>query len=373
MSTTMSSLREERTISDVRRISRAGLEATTLLQRVARALQRAIPFDIYSAATTDPASSLITSAFGELLSGAEGTRPANPIWFEHFYFGETYEKTQDLLHRNQWATSLANDTRGRLDTSLCYRESMQPAGIEHKAHVIFVERQLWGDMELYRAAGEPAFSSEEISLLRRVAPHVASGLKFAALRSQGQAGSGTEATMPGVLIVDAKGHGAGTPAAEQLLTDLSGERLPWRSGNRVPIPVQVVLGALDRSLGGATGSSPSLRARGQSGRWLALHAAYTEATDQRPAERMVVIAPAPPEDLVWLGMTAYGLSAREEEVVTLVLGGLATRQIAERLFIAEHTVQRHLSNIFEKVGVRSRRDLVKHLFFEHLLPRSGAA
>lgn len=371
MSTTMSSMREERTISDVRRICRAGLEATTLLQRVARALQRAIPFDIYSAATIDPASSLITSAFGELLSGAEGARPANPIWFEHFYFGETYEKTQDLLHRNQWATSLAIETRGKLDASFCYRESMQPAGIEHKAHVIFVDRNLWGDMELYRAAGEPAFSSEELALLHRIAPDVASGLKFAALRGQAQAGSGaTAATMPGVLIVDVQGHGAGTPAAEQLLADLSGTQQAWRSGDRVPIPVQVVLGALDRSLR-ETGAKPNLRARGQSGRWLALHAAYTEATDQRPAERMVVISPAPPEDLVWLGMTAYDLSAREEEVVTLVLGGLATKQISERLFIAEHTVQRHLSNIFEKVGVRSRRDLVKQLFFEHLLPRTG--
>ena len=48
--------------------------------------------------------------------------------------------------------------------------------------------------------------------------------------------------------------------------------------------------------------------------------------------------------------------------------GLSTRQIAARLFITEHTVQRHLSNIFEKVGVRSRRDLVKRLFVEQVLP-----
>jgi DNA-binding CsgD family transcriptional regulator len=50
------------------------------------------------------------------------------------------------------------------------------------------------------------------------------------------------------------------------------------------------------------------------------------------------------------------------------VSGLSTKQIGDRLFIAEHTVQRHLSNVFEKVGVRSRRALVKELFFEHLLP-----
>ena len=72
-------------------------------------------------------------------------------------------------------------------------------------------------------------------------------------------------------------------------------------------------------------------------------------------------------------MASYGLSSREEEVVKLVVGGLSTKQISERLFIAEHTVQRHLTNIFEKVGVRSRRELVKQLFFEHVLPGAGAA
>jgi DNA-binding CsgD family transcriptional regulator len=55
-------------------------------------------------------------------------------------------------------------------------------------------------------------------------------------------------------------------------------------------------------------------------------------------------------------------------VVKLVVGGLSTRQISDQLFIAEHTVQRHLSNIFEKVGVRGRRALVKQLFVEQMLP-----
>ena len=38
------------------------------------------------------------------------------------------------------------------------------------------------------------------------------------------------------------------------------------------------------------------------------------------------------------------------------------------LYISEYTVQNHLSNVFEKVGIRGRRALVKHLFFENLYP-----
>jgi DNA-binding NarL/FixJ family response regulator len=51
-----------------------------------------------------------------------------------------------------------------------------------------------------------------------------------------------------------------------------------------------------------------------------------------------------------------------------VVRGLSNREISESLFISENTVQRHLSNIFEKVGVRSRNSLLQRLFFDNLLP-----
>jgi len=44
------------------------------------------------------------------------------------------------------------------------------------------------------------------------------------------------------------------------------------------------------------------------------------------------------------------------------------REISGRLYVSEHTVQRHVQNAFEKVGVRGRGELVKRLFFENLLP-----
>ena len=52
----------------------------------------------------------------------------------------------------------------------------------------------------------------------------------------------------------------------------------------------------------------------------------------------------------------------------LVARGFSTGQISKALFISEYTVQNHLSNVFEKVGVRSRRKLVKRLFLDNLYP-----
>ncbi len=50
----------------------------------------------------------------------------------------------------------------------------------------------------------------------------------------------------------------------------------------------------------------------------------------------------------------HGLTARELEVLGLVAAGRSNREIASALVISEHTVARHIQNIFAKLGVSSR-------------------
>jgi DNA-binding CsgD family transcriptional regulator len=50
----------------------------------------------------------------------------------------------------------------------------------------------------------------------------------------------------------------------------------------------------------------------------------------------------------------HGLTPRELEVLRLVAAGNSNREIASKLIISEHTVARHLQNIFAKLGVSSR-------------------
>jgi DNA-binding CsgD family transcriptional regulator len=55
------------------------------------------------------------------------------------------------------------------------------------------------------------------------------------------------------------------------------------------------------------------------------------------------------------------LSGRELEVAQLVRERLTNREIAERLFLSEKTVERHLSRIFRKLGARSRVEVAREL------------
>lgn len=57
------------------------------------------------------------------------------------------------------------------------------------------------------------------------------------------------------------------------------------------------------------------------------------------------------------------LSAREKQVLSMVVAGMSNKAIAGELFLAESTVKCHLSSAFSKLGVRSRNeaaDLILH-------------
>ena len=54
------------------------------------------------------------------------------------------------------------------------------------------------------------------------------------------------------------------------------------------------------------------------------------------------------------------LSSRETEVVKLVAEGMSGREIAEILHISEKTVERHRSNVFEKLGLKDRVALTRY-------------
>lgn len=61
------------------------------------------------------------------------------------------------------------------------------------------------------------------------------------------------------------------------------------------------------------------------------------------------------------------LSPREQEVLAALVKGLSNKEIAETLFISEATVKLHISNIYRKLGVKSRSQAIMHAVKEKMV------
>src|SRR5215212_1358289 len=359
---------EERTFSEVKRLCCAGLDGPALLGEVIERLRGVVPFEAYCASTKDPASGFITHGQAEELGGADDI-----FWsLERLYF-EHHQSVRRMVDTHQSVALLSETTGGDLERSTRYLEYLRPLGLAYEMRGAFTSGgYLWGSMDLIRESGSPDFETRQANLLRRVAPHLGNGLKMAALRMQTPIEEGGT-DVPGVLTLDHQDRVVQhTPAAERWLRDLEDLGPGWREWNGLPGALRTVVLSLRRALSPERArdeqSVPSLRARARSGRWLTLYGSLSEATPERRAETVIIIEPTKPEELLPFRMIAYGLSPREEELVKLVVRGLSTTRISQTLFISEYTVQNHLRSAFEKVGVRSRGELVKRLFFDNLYP-----
>ena len=113
-----------------------------------------------------------------------------------------------------------------------------------------------------------------------------------------------------------------------------------------------------------------MQIRTLAGRWVVLHGSKL-ATETAPAIA-VIIEEANPADLAPILMMAYGLTNRERTITSLVCRGLSTREIAARLHITPNTIQDHLKSIFDKTGVRTRRELAMSLLQRDYVPRTMA-
>jgi len=67
-----------------------------------------------------------------------------------------------------------------------------------------------------------------------------------------------------------------------------------------------------------------------------------------------------------------GLSAREAEVLAQLAAGKTNREISEALTISQHTVGRHVENIFTKLGVTTRAAATAHAYEHGLVTKRNA-
>jgi DNA-binding CsgD family transcriptional regulator len=354
---------KERAAERVDVAARAGLDLVGFWDEAREAVSSAVPH--YMAPcwfTLDPASLLVTSHYDH-----HEIPELPPEWLAHEYYRDDFHKLADVARSERGASTVHEATGGDPSRSQGWREYVRPYGAEQELLVALRtgSGEAWGMLGLYREPGQPLFDRDELDFLRALAPHLAEGARHGLLVGEASDPEGPDA--PGLVVLNERWEVESvTPGVARWLEELpDGD---WEVQGKLPPSVLAVAG---RALRTAEHDSPGevalARVLSRTGRWIVLHGASLAADGARRVA--VIVEPAHPARISPLLMAAYGLSEREQDVTRLVLRGDSTAQIADGLCVSPHTVQQHLKSVFEKTGVRSRRELVGKVFFAHYEPR----
>jgi DNA-binding CsgD family transcriptional regulator len=309
--------------------------------------------------TVDPASLLITSHYNPFMPEL----PPDSLELE--YYVEDVNQIIDVARSPSGLSTLHEATNGDPSGSPRWQANIEMGGDQELVVALRTKTgETWGALGLYREPGQPMFDEQEKRFLQQSAPHLAEGARRALLF--GEATDPESAQAPGLVVLTRDWQvESSTPGVEQWLRDLPDGDLD--KGTLPSAVLSVAARALRCVEDGEPAEVAMARVLSRSGAWVVLHgAALQSGSDGRVA---VIVEPAHPARITSLLMSAYGMTDRERDVTRLVLQGNSTAQIAEELVVSPHTVQQHLKSVFDKTGVRSRRDLVGKVFFTHYEPR----
>jgi DNA-binding CsgD family transcriptional regulator len=344
----------------IQRLSGQGLDVVAFWRACSPVLADAVPHYMAPCCySLDPASRLITSHFQEGLPGFP------PEWAAEEYTGNDVNHLADVARTPSGISTLYEATNGDPSSSPRWHANMAYGGDQELVAVLRTRtREVWGAIGLYREPDRPLFDAGDLRFVRAVSSSMADGVRRGLLVGEAADPEGPEA--PGLIVL---GEGWRTESlsagVEAWLDELPDGDL---ASGRLPPSVLAVAGRAQRgTVPEQPGEVAQARVLTRSGRWVILHGMAMASVG--PPRVAVIVEPAHPAKISPLLMSAYGLTEREQEVSRLVLQGYSTTEIAERLVISAHTVQQHLRNIFDKTGVRSRRDLVSKVFFTHYEPR----
>jgi DNA-binding CsgD family transcriptional regulator len=358
-------LTAQRVQRDIEVIARAGLQTDDFLHEAIASLGRAVPHVGACVAHLDPSTRLNTGAhkFGDLL----GRDDHDAQWGLLEFTTDNPVAMTTLAARKLPAVAIQhwNRTEDRRTTRL--EDFMRPNfGYGDELRTVFRDGdQVWGGMSIFRGASDRPFDADDMTFIASVSRSMALGMR-SGLLARLMTTTPVPPSGPAVLIV-------GADDTIRQLSDGAAERLgELTTSAELPTGVVAALvGAARRYAAGIADQPPRCRMRGRNGMWLALHATTLSSRDGETGDVVVTIDEARPPEIVPLVVAAFDLTPRERDVTLMVLQGVETKEVAARLHLSSYTVQDHLKSIFDKAGVRSRRELVARIYFDQYVPRMG--
>lgn len=358
-----SSLTLERVRRDVEVVSRAGLDVGTFVCEIDESLRRAVRHDAACFATVDPATSLLTGTYktGDLI----GQDQRDDEWGLVEYGRPEPTSFTELVRTGTAAASVHQVTGGDISASNRMRDFIHPyfGYTDELRAIATVNGRPWGGISPFVDDG--TFSPAELEFMATIAQSVGMAMRAGILARLPEVTPPLD-TGPAVLVVDADNNFTmKSVGAEERLAQIGhGPNAAGPEGT-----IGGLVAAARRYAAGLTDELPQCRVRLRTGQWFVLHASPLAGADGTTGNVVVTIDEARPPEIVPLVVEAFGLTGREQDVTRMVLQGADTKEIAATLCVSTYTVQDHLKAVFEKAGVRSRRELTARVFFDQYLPR----
>ncbi|WP_323447111.1 helix-turn-helix transcriptional regulator [Streptomyces yaizuensis] len=342
---------------------------------VMRAVSPVLRSDVWAGITIDP---------GTLMNTGGHYRQAVPLRYMPRMLDIEYREGDvnglPELARSPVPVGLLGDAVGGIhDRSPRFRDIIGPLGLRDEVRILLRDRYgAWGALILGVGRDTPPFGPEARAVAQGLAQPLGGILRRLHLTRRAEEGDpSTGAPGPGrapapalVLLDDAYTPVQASPTAGLWLDELPAPAGPRPASGPGALPPALYAVAAAVRAPGSPGSLVSwahTRTRGR----VRLHA--WRLAGQEPARLAVAVEAAGPGDHIQIVMAAYGLTPRERDIVALVLRGHSTAEIGRAARLSVHTVQEHLTSVFDKTGVRSRRDLVAALFTRHYEPALLAA
>jgi DNA-binding CsgD family transcriptional regulator len=335
--------------ADLVRRCYASLDGAALQAEVLRSIHGLLPVDAVFFATADPTTLLFTGVVAE-----EPLETATAQFLDNEFGHDDVNKFQALAVGPSRVSTLDRATRGQRTDSARYRDIMAPLGLGDELRAALVTPAgCWGYLCLHRADSPHGFTDADTRLIGRLTAHLGNACRHS-LWSPAP-GPAAAPTLAGVVLLHPDlTLAAVTGEAERWLALMPGHSA---DPGRLPAAVYTVAAQL-RSIEQGTAAadaSPTVCVPSTAGGWLFVHASRLNPS---AGDIAVIIEPTKPSQVAPLLLGVRGLTPRERDVALLVLRGTSTQAISAQLHLSPYTVKDHLKSIFDKMGVRSRRDLV---------------
>lgn len=330
-------------------LSESSLDSESIRREAIVRLQATIGFDRWCWPIADP-ETLLPGGGVAVHDYGRGV----PRSLELEYSGDDFAAKHVLARRADPAASLNAETAGDVARSARWDEVLRPVGIGDVAVVACRDALgCWGWIEAYRDRTDRPFDDQDLALLGTLGPSLGSALRRNAL---GMNPEGAVERAPGVLVLDRSlTLRSWTALAREWIDVLPAARLNAAWG----ILPTIIYPAATLARSGAAAERAHALLRGVDGHWVMIEAACLEG--EREGEIAVTLRAPTPLEILRLLSRIHALTVRERELVRLLLAGLDTRAVGDRLHISAHTVQDHLKSVFAKTGIHSRRELLATL------------